>query len=411
MGLRLKYFESGQGLAWLLIITGALSIIVLIILLASSLIYRPPADTAALKYFDPGFLARAARYNRISMMISVSVRITTWLFMAAAVWAVWRYFSGAGHVRLYIAAGYIALFYILLNIIILPLSFYRGYVIEHQFGLSNQSPGMWFSDFAKEKAIDIVISAAAFTGLYALMTYASRNWWLIAASVMAAFIIIGVYLFPVLIDPLFYNFKKLEDQELRQDLIEVTGRAGIEVSDILVADASRKTVKANAYFTGFGNTRRIVLYDNLLNDFTREESINVVAHEAAHWRYLHIIKSIAIGISAGFLGLFFLSVILRRAGLTGELRSIFIIILLISFITFLSAPAQNILSRYFERQADRLALEITGGYEAQIGLMKGLAEANLANVDPHPLIRAVLYSHPPIIERIQAAEMQKPWNP
>jgi STE24 endopeptidase len=267
--------------------------------------------------------------------------------------------------------------------------------------------GLWFSDFAKGKAIDMLISVTAFTGLYILMVYVPKYWWLIAASVMAIFIVIGIYLYPVLIEPLYFKFSPLQDKELQEEILEVTVKAGIEVNEILVVDASRRTVKANAYFTGFGNTRRIVLYDNLLNNFTREETLNVVAHEAAHWRYAHIVKTIAIGISAGFLGMYILSLIISRTGLRGDFRSIFIIILLISFISFLTAPAQNAVSRYFERQSDQLTLEITEGYDDQIKLLKGLAEANLSNVSPHPVIRELLYSHPPILERIQAAENQK----
>jgi STE24 endopeptidase len=407
MGQRFRFFELNQGFMWLLIILGALSLAMLFILLISSITYRPPGDPATLKYFDTGFLATAAQYNQISMVISISIKVLTWLFMAAAVLVFWRFFSGSGNVRIYTAAGYIALFYIILNLVILPLSFYRGYIVEHQFGLSNQSVGLWFADFGKEKAIDMLISVAAFTGLYALMVYIPKYWWLIAASVMALFVVIGVYLYPVLIEPLYFKFKPLQDQELREEILEVTDKAGIEVNDILVVDASRRTVKANAYFTGFGNTRRIVFYDNLLNNFTREETLNVIAHEAAHWRYAHIVKSIAIGISAGFLGLYILSVIIDRTGLRGDFRSIFIIMLLISFITFLTAPAQNALSRHFERQSDQLTLEITEGYDAQVKLLKGLAEANLSNVNPHPVIRALLYSHPPILERIKTAENQE----
>ncbi len=407
MSQRLKIFETSQGLMWMLMILGVLSLTILLIILVTSLIYKPPNNPDILKYFNEDFLLRAAQYNRLGMIFSVILKMLVWLLMAAAVWVIWKYFSRAGYMKIYIVAGYIILFYLILNIIILPLSFHRGYTIEHQFGLSNQTPGMWFADFAKERSIDLIISTAAFTGLYALMVYIPKYWWLIAASVMAIFIIIGVYLYPILIDPLFFRFKTLEDPVMRVEILEVTDKAGIKVKDILVADASRKTVKANAYFTGFGNTRRIVLYDNLLNNFSKEEAINVIAHEVAHWKFAHILKIIGISITGGFIGFFILGIILSRSGQRGSIESIFIIILLISFITFLSTPLQNTLSRYFERQSDDLALEITGKYNTQIKLMKGLAEANLSNVEPHPVVRAMVYSHPPIMERIRSAEMMR----
>jgi len=407
MGHKLRFFEANPGLMWLLVILGALCFALLLLVLVCSLIYRPVGNPEVLRYFSSDFLQKAAQYNRMSMVISISSRILVWVFMAAAVWVGWRYFSDTHQVSIYRAAAYIALFYIVLNLILIPLSFYRGYIVEHKFGLSNQTLSMWFSDFAKSRGIDMLISVGAFTGIYALMVYVPRYWWVIAAAAMAVFLIIGVYLYPVIIDPLFYRFKKLEDKVLREEILEVTGKAGIEVKDILVADASRMTVKANAYFTGFGNTRRIVLYDNLLNDFSREQVINVIAHEAAHWRYAHIVKSIAISTAGGFLGFLILNAILATGGLKGDFRSVFVLILLISLITFLSTPVQNMLSRHYERQSDELALHITGGYDTQKELMKGLAEANLSNVDPHPVIRVLLYSHPPIMERIMRAEMLK----
>lgn len=407
MNQRIRIFEENPGLFWILAILGVLSLIVLVILLVASLTYKPPNNPDILRYFNEDFLLKAAQYNRINMILSVTSRMLVWLFMAASVWVFWKYFSGSGYVKVYIAAGYIVLFYIILNIIILPLSFYRGYAIEHQFGLSNQTPGMWFLDLFKERGIELLISTAAFTGIYALMVHIPKYWWLIAGSVIAVFIIIGTYLYPVLIDPLFFKFKTLDDPVLKEEILDVTDRAGIEVKDVLVADASRRTVRANAYFTGFGNTRRIVLYDNLLNNFSREEVINVVAHESAHWKFAHIPKSIGIVAVSSFLGLFVLNIILSRTGSRGDFRSVFVIILLVSFITFLSVPVQNVLSRYFERRSDELVLEITGGHDTQIRLMKGLAEANLSNVEPHPVIRVLVYSHPPIMERIRYAEMQK----
>ncbi len=407
MDLKSNIFKSNPAVMWLIAIPGALALIMILILLVLAIVYRPSYGPETLKYFNSDFLARASEYNRISLVISIIVKILIWLFMAAAVWTGWKYFTRDPRMSVYIAAGYIALFYIILNIIMIPLSFYRGFTLEHQFGLSNQTAAMWFADFGKEKGIEIILSIGAFTGIYALMVYMPKYWWLISASIMAVFIIIGAYLYPVLIDPLFYRFEKIDDTEFREEILEITDRAGIEIDDILIADASRRTVRANAYFTGFGNTRRIVLYDNLINDFPRDEVLNVVAHETAHWKYAHIIKSIAMSIAGGFAGFFILNIIFYRTGITANIRSIFILILIISLFTFISLPFQNLVSRYFEKQADELALELTGEYDAQIRLMTGLAASNLSNAEPHPIIRFILYSHPPVMERILFAEKAK----
>ncbi len=407
MNMKLKIFESNPGIFWMLFIPGAVAAVMIIILFVAAIIYRPSYDASTLKYFDSGFLTRAAQYSRINLIISIFIKILTWIFMTAAFWTVWKYFAKFTHIPVYKAAVYIAIFYITFNLIILPLSFYRGFTIEHQFGLSNQTAGMWFSDFLKDRGIDMVISVTAFTGIYALMVYVPKYWWIISSALAAVFIIIGVYIYPVLIDPLFYRFERLDDREMREEILEITNRAGIELDDILIADASRRTVKANAYFTGFGNTKRIVLYDNLLNNFSEKEVLNVVAHEAAHWKYLHIARSMAVAIAAVFAGFLGMKFLFSKTGITGDLKSIFIIILLVSLFTFITNPVQNILSRHFERQADGMALRLTGEYDAQISLMTGLAEANLSNVKPHPIIRVMLYSHPAIMERIRTAEKQK----
>lgn len=405
--MRSNILKSNPGIIWLITIPGVLSLIMILVLLVLAIVYRTSYGTETLKYFNSDFLARASEYNRTSLIISIFARMLTWLFMASAVWIGWKYFIRSSSMSVLRAAGYITLFYIVLNVIIIPLSYYRGFTLEHQFGLSNQTTAMWFADFGKEKGIEIILSIGAFTGIYALMVYIPRYWWLIAASIMAVFIVIGVYLYPVLIDPLFYRFEKLDDVKLREEILEITDKADIEIEDILVADASRRTIRANAYFTGLGSTRRIVLYDNLINDFSRDEVLSVVAHEAAHWKYAHIIKNMAISIAGGFIGFFILNIIFYRAGITASMRSIFVLILVISLITFISLPFRNIASRYFEKQADELSLEITGKYDAQISLMIGLAASNLSNVEPHPVIRSILYSHPPIMERILFAEKAK----
>ena len=403
MNSRFKILDSNPGIFWIIIILGGLALAVSLAILMTILAVRPSYGPETLKYFSSDFLSRASAYSRISITLSIITRVLSWVVMGIALFIIWKYFTAGVRVNIMAAAGYIALFYIVLSIILLPLSFYRGYAVEHQFSQSVQTVGMWFSDYGKSKAIDTIISIGAMTGIYALMVYIPRYWWLIAASVMAVFIIIAVYLYPILIDPLFYKFKKLDDDKLQEEILGITEKAGIEVEEILVADASRRTIKANAYFTGMGNTRRIVLYDNLVDNFSSKEILNVVAHEAGHWKYLHVLKSIGMSIIGGFLGFFLLGLLFSRAGLKGDIRAVFILILITTLATFLILPFQNMISRYFEKQADEMALEITKEYDAQILLMTRLAESNLSNVDPQPVIKYILYSHPPIMERIKCA--------
>ncbi|MBA7699157.1 Protease HtpX [subsurface metagenome] len=242
------------------------------------------------------------------------------------------------------------------------------------------------------------------TGIYALMVYIPKYWWIISSAVLAIFIVVITYLYPILIDPLFYKFEKLKDTNFQEQIINIAGKAGIEVKEVLVADASRKTNKANAYFTGIGGSKRIVVFDNLINNFSRKETLNVIAHEIGHWYNWHIFKSIIIGIISGTAGLFLINAVFTYSNMVGDFKSILVIILLISIISFLSLPLQNAVSRTFERQADNFTMQATENPDAQIQLMLKLAESNLSNVSPHWYIKYFLYSHPPIMERIEAAK-------
>ncbi len=404
MNSRFKILDSNPGIFWLIIVLGSLALAVALTLLIVNLAVKPSYGPDTLKYFSSDLLSRASAYGRVSITLSIISRVLSWAVTGLALFIIWKYFNTGARMNVLVAAGYIALFYIVLSIILLPLSFYRGYTVEHQFGQSVQTVGMWFSDYGKSKAIDMIVSISAMTGIYALLVYMPRYWWLIAASVMAVFIIVAVYLYPVLIDPLFYKFKKLDDNKLQEEILGITEKAGIKVEEILIADASRRTIKANAYFTGIGNTRRIVLYDNLIDNFSSKEILNVVAHEAGHWKYSHVIKSVGMSIMGGFLGFFLLGLIFSRTGLKGDIRTVFVLVLITALVTFLILPFQNMISRYFEKQTDEIALEITKGYDTQVILMTRLAGSNLSNVDPHPVIKYILYSHPPIMERIRYAE-------
>ncbi|MBN2073440.1 MAG: M48 family metalloprotease, partial [Actinobacteria bacterium] len=146
-----------------------------------------------------------------------------------------------------------------------------------------------------------------------------------------------------------------------------------------------------------------VLYDNLVNNFTSEEVLSVTAHEIGHWNYRHILKNIIIGSAAGLLAFFVLGLLFSRSHMAGDFRAVLVIILLVFLISFIMMPAQNAVSRYFERQADRRAIELTGDPDTQVSLMVRLANSNLSNVNPNRFIKYFVYSHPPVMERIETA--------
>ncbi len=402
--MKIRLLGTSGFLAWLLIISVSVAFITVIVMLAVNAAYKPEYNGEALKYFDRSFLERSAGYNKTVLAISIARKILAWIFTIAAVAAAFKYLAKTPRIPIAAALALIAAFYILLQLTMLPLDFWRGFIVEHNFGLSDQAAGMWFADFAKSWAISFLINTAALTGVYALIIFLPKYWWVVSIVVMIIFIIIGSYLYPLIIDPLFYNFKKLEEGSLRDRVIDISEKAGIEVKDVLVADASRRTNKANAYFSGLGSSRRVVLFDTLINDFTEKEVLSVVAHEIGHWYHKHIIKSIIASAAAGILALFAMHLIIRKAALFGDFKAIAVIILLVSVFTFIALPMQNTLSRYFEKQTDETALKLTGDPGTQISLMARLATTNLSNVEPHPFIKVFLYGHPSILERIKLAE-------
>lgn len=359
-----------------------------------------------LQYFSGDFLARAAAYEQTSLTYYL---LKNFVFLGVLVFMTLKVLSLRTEPRLSLLGvmGTVAAFFLFFYLLTLPLDFYRGFIMEHRFALSTQSAGAWFFDYTKSGLISLVISTFIFTGFFALMSYAPRSWWFLAGIAISLFVYLATYLYPVLIDPLFYDFTPLQDEAFSREVLAMAEDAGIEVEEILVADASRRTVKANAYFTGVGKTKRIVLFDNLRNNFSQEEVLTVVAHEMGHWRYNHIFKNLLIGSAGAFISLYVLQILLKAMGLAAGIKSLLVAYLFFSLLSLATMPLENLISRSFERQADREALRLTANPTAFIDLKKNLGMANLSVVEPHPLIKGVLYSHPPIMERIGMAEKHR----
>lgn len=385
------------------IILGAAALVYMLLVIAGMLA-DSPGDALEGRYFSEHFLSRAAAYQRAGLTISLLRQALSLLFLGIVVYAALRYWQAALHPPLAAAAGYIFAALLLFQLLSLPLDFYRGYTIEHRFGLSTQTVTSWFTDYGKSALIGLLISAAALTGLYFLITRRPAQWWFLAGTAYTLYLLASAYLYPLLIAPLFYRFTPLEDQELQQDILDMAGRAGIEVDRVLVADASRRTQKVNAYFSGIGGSKRIVIYDTLLNNFSSTEVLAVIAHEMGHWRYQHIMRGIMLSAASSFLALYLLQLLLQKMGLHTDLRALPLALLFFALLSLAAAPALNALSRSQEREADRCALELTGDPATYVSLFKKMAAANLSVVQPHPLIKATLYTHPPLLERIEAAQ-------
>ena len=308
----------------------------------------------------------------------------------------------------------VAVFLLLISaiycLLTLPLNFYRGYILERKFNLSKQKAGDWWIDQLKSQVLAYIISLILILAFYWILGSFSHWWWLAISVFWVFFSVCLVKLTPVLIIPLFFKYKKLEDDSLRQRILELAEKMQVKLLDVFEIDLSRKTLKANAAFTGIGKTKRVILADTLRGKYTNDEIVVILAHEFAHYRLKHIVKLIAIN-SLVTLGLFFLifktsnyCLALYKLDSLRQLAGLPLVFLYFMFFGIITRPLEAYLSRRFEFDADRLALKITQDKEAFISLMSKLAAQNLSDRNPHPLIKFFFFDHPPIDERIKIAK-------
>lgn len=309
-------------------------------------------------------------------------------------------------------AVYIALLAVASEMLVLPLGYYAGYVREHAFGLSTQTAGAWLLDRVKGAAISVAL-AVPFGSLLALLWRRYPGRWAMPAWVLGGLaMVVLVALAPVVIDPLFSTIRPLRDSALRERALALADRAGLAVEQVYEADASRRTKKGNAYFTGLGATKRIVLYDNLVARSDPAAVELVLAHEMGHWKHAHIWKGIGLALAG-------LAVLLwcgaralawaaeRRAfHLAGpaDIAALPLFLLVLFVLNLVGLPVQSAVSRHFERQADRTSLELTGNAAAFVRAEVDLARSNLADLDPPRWVVWFLYTHPPVAERIRMAD-------
>ncbi len=296
----------------------------------------------------------------------------------------------------------------------LPLSFFNGHIVEKRYGLSNQPAAGWAIDTLKAKAISTPVELSIIEGVYATIRRWPRTWWLVCAGAVIPLTTLFAQLFPVLILPRFNKYEPLEDQALAERLRTLTDRAGVPVADVLQMDMSRRTSKVNAFFAGIGHTKRIVLADTMLAEFTPEEIEGVVAHEAAHQVHKDIWRGIGLSavftlVSASLVDLIARRILRVAPSLTGTSdlanpRSLPVISLVMTLTGLLLTPLQLAWSRSIERKADRYAIALTNNPAAYAAAMTKLAETNLADPNPPRPITFLLHSHPPLAERIAAAE-------
>jgi STE24 endopeptidase len=308
------------------------------------------------------------------------------------------------------AIVYLALVTAINEIVDMPVAFYSGFTLEKRYGLSNEGIAAWLGDHAKSLALGFTLSACGAAIVYGLIVWSPDWWWLIAAIVFACVFVGLTQVAPVVVLPLFYRVKPLERDSLRTRLLALAERAGARVVGAYEWGLGERTRKANAALAGIGATRRILVSDTMLAEYSDEEIEVVLAHELAHHVHGDIWKGIAfesVLIIGGFyaaaraLSSFSGSIGLRNPA---DVAGLPLLLLAAGAVSLLTVPLAHALSRAYERRADRFALELTRNPQAFISAMRRLGAQNLAEEDPSTLVQWLFYSHPPIRERIRAAQ-------
>jgi STE24 endopeptidase len=365
----------------------------------------------------PPDTAEARRYNRIrrwlgigefaiSLALLVVLVITGWTFKLQNL----AYLGGLLQSYSLALFVYVIMLLVIGKVLGLGMDYY-SFRLEHRYQLSNQKFRGWAWDEVKGFLVSAILAAILVELLYFVIRQFSQHWWLVAWLGFLGVVVLLAQIAPVVLFPIFYKFEPLQDEELKLRLVRLGERAGTRVRGVYKWHLSEKSKKANAALTGLGNTRRIILADTLLDNYSADEVEAVLAHELGHHVHKHILKSIGVQAAVTMLGFWAANWTLHYAV---ERRHIFVslsdfanlplLVLIFAVLSFLVMPALNAFSRFNERQADRYAFENIASVAPFISSMNKLAEQNLAERTPSRWVEWWFHSHPAVARRVAAAE-------
>ena len=368
---------------------------------------------------------KATRYHRLKRRASILSLLWSVLLLAGLAWtgaSVWLGRAASATAARLVPAGWsegvaVFVYVVLLSLLheagSLPLGFQGGFLLERRYGLSTESLGAWALDQAKALGLGIVLGGGLASVLYAIIRVAPGRWWLPAGLLCSALIVGLANVAPLVLLPLFYSIKPIARDALGARLVTLASRAGARVLGVYEWGLGDKTRKANAALTGLGSSRRILISDTMLASYSDDEIEVVLAHELAHHVHGDIWRGIALEsalVLAGFwLAARALAVVVEPLGLSGpaDPAGLPVLLLAAGAVSLLAVPASHALSRAYERRADRFALELTKNPGAFVSAMKRLGAQNLAEEDPSRLVQWLFHSHPPMAERIAAAQAFK----
>ncbi|HYN14657.1 MAG TPA: M48 family metallopeptidase [Terriglobales bacterium] len=356
------------------------------------------------------------RYNRIRRRLGIADFLLGLALLVVLLATGWTArlrdlaYLGAGQIYVLAVFFYVFMLTVLNKVLGLGLDYY-AFRVEHQFNLSNQKLSSWAKDQVKGWLVGLVIGSILVELVYWTIRAAPRFWWLIAWAIFIILYVFFAQIAPVVLFPLFYKFKPLENDGLKERLTRLSERAGTRVKGVYEWKLSEKSRKANAALAGLGVTRRIILADTLLEKYTDDEIEAILAHELGHHVHRHIPKSILVEAGITFFGFWAANQILHYAM---ERRHLFeqlsdfanlpLLMLVSAVLSLLLMPALNAYSRFNERQADRYSYTAIPSIAPFVSGMNKLADQNLAERQPSRLVELLFHSHPPIAKRVQAAE-------
>jgi STE24 endopeptidase len=351
------------------------------------------------------------RFGDIAGVFDAMVLIAL-LFSRVLPWA-FRRFSAAFGTSIWAMAGFLFLTGVALSIPALPFAWYAQFKLEQRFGFNTTSMKTWVVDRIKGLLLALLLGYPLLVLVLKLIEWTGANWWLWAAAVIIAFQLLILLIAPAVIMPLFNKFTRLPEGALRERLFALARRTGFPTRGIDVMDGSKRSRHSNAFFTGFGRFRKIVLFDTLIAQLTEPELESVLAHEIGHYKKRHVLKLFGVSIAGVVMAFAVIAWLARQQWFyrafgfehqmgfasANVVPAILLFALLAGTITFWVSPFIHSWSRCFEYEADAFARAATGETESLIHALRKLSEKNLSNLTPHPLYSAFYYSHPTLLER------------
>lgn len=381
----------------------------------------PALPVALAEVVDPDTVRRANAYGRERARLG----LVTFVFGRGLVIAF--LFGGVGaafdgwvrsHVASFVGGGVVFVLGValLLLLLSLPVSLYSTFVIEARYGFNRTTPGLWLADHVKGALLSGALLAACAALAFELVQRFPTYYWLLAWASFAALSVLMSVAWPLLIEPLFFKVRPLEHAELEPRIRELAERARVHVSRVFQVDASRRSNHSNAYFSGLGPEKRVVLFDTLIARMSPREILAVLAHELGHYRRHHVLKRFVAGqllsLAVFYLGAWCLAELNPATWVGAQSGSFPFRVLVVGFafsqIEFAATPLFSYWSRRHEREADAFASELTLDPAALASGLAKLSRDNLSNLNPHPVYAAFYASHPPAIERIRALTQSQP---